>query len=192
MTTVIGNREPPTVAPGLHCWKPYDCEFFEQCGAHLPSDWVGKLPRVTKAQLDLMAGAGIASISEIPAGFPLTGRQERIRLAHRVDEPFVAQGVREPLRPLGPPALYLDFESIMPGIPIYPGTGPYQHIPFLFSLHTDQGGVLTHTDYIAAPGNDPRRTLAEELIRQTSSARRQNELLPEVLPRAFLSKGRDM
>ena len=170
MTNVIGCAEPPKVAPGLHCRRPYDCEFFEQCGAPLPSDWVGKLPRVKKAQLDLMAAAGIASIAKIPAGFPLTALQERIRLAHNTGATFVANDAREMLRPLGPPAFYLDFESMMPGVPVYSGTGPYQHIPFLFSLHRHDGALLSHSDFIAAPGEDPRRAFAEELIRQTSSA----------------------
>jgi hypothetical protein len=40
------------------------------------------------------------------------------------------------LEAFGPPACYLDFEAMMPPIPLYEGTRPYQTIPFQWSLHT--------------------------------------------------------
>ena len=87
-------------------------------------------------------------------------------MVHKTGVPFVSANIRHEIKALGPPALYLDFESMMPAVPLYSGASPYQHIPFLFSLHRDQNGILTHTDYIAPPGHDPRRSFAEELIRQ--------------------------
>jgi hypothetical protein len=44
-----------------------------------------------------------------------------------------------------PPTCYLDFEAMMPPIPLYEGTRPYQTIPFQWSLHTTTGnGTLCH------------------------------------------------
>jgi hypothetical protein len=65
----------------------------------------------------------------------------------------------------GPPACYLDFEAMMPPIPLYEGTRPYQTIPFQWSLHTIDGdGVLGHKEFLADGVNDPRRQFAETLI----------------------------
>lgn len=169
MTTALDSGQAPKVAPGLHCHKPHDCEFYTQCTAPLPRDWIGNLPRVTQNQLDEMAAAGIASIADIPDRINLSSLQETVRHAHKTGVPFVAVDIAEILRPLSPPALYLDFESMMPGIPLYLDTAPYQHIPFLFSLHTDIGGKLSHADFIAPPGEDPRRGFAEALIHQTAA-----------------------
>ena len=170
LTRVVRGAEPPKVAPGLHCRRPYACEYIPDCWASLPHDWVGKLPRLTNDLREKLARASIDSIAEIPPGFSLGCLHESMRRAYSTGTPTVAENIREILRPLGPPAFYLDFESLMPGIPLYLGTGPYQHIPFLFSLHSDHRGMLTHTDYIAPPGEDPRPGLVEALIRQTASA----------------------
>jgi predicted RecB family nuclease len=54
---------------------------------------------------------------------------------------------------------------MMPPIPLYEGTRPYQTIPFQWSLHTIDGdGVLGHKEFLADGGNDPRRPFAETLV----------------------------
>lgn len=171
MATTLQDGQSPNVPPGFQCHKPYECEFFAQCTKPLPRDWIGYLPRARRAQLDEMIASGIVSIADIPDRFQLRGLQEIVRRVHSTGVPFIAPNIQETLRPLGPPALYLDFESIMPGIPLYPDTSPYQHIPFLFSLHTDIGGPLSHSDFIAALGEDPRREFSEALIRHTAATR---------------------
>ena len=66
---------------------------------------------------------------------------------------------------LGPPAYYMDFETIAPGIPAYVGTRPYETVPFQFSVHyIDEDGVLAHTAFLAEGDLHPGREFAEELI----------------------------
>jgi hypothetical protein len=69
------------------------------------------------------------------------------------------------LRSCGPPTCYLDFEAMMPPIPLYAGTRPYQTIAFQWSLHvlTDEG-TLHHREFLANADGDPRRAFAETLI----------------------------
>ena len=65
----------------------------------------------------------------------------------------------------GPPALYLDFEAFLPAVPLYPGTQPYETIPFQWSLHRlDASGAVKHQEFLAAADFDPRRPFAETLI----------------------------
>jgi hypothetical protein len=66
---------------------------------------------------------------------------------------------------VGPPAFYLDFEAFLPALPLYPGTRPYQTIPFQWSLHhVDSSGAVKHQEFLADADSDPRRPFAETLI----------------------------
>ena len=72
-----------------------------------------------------------------------------------------------PAHPLryGPPTCYLDFEAMMPPIPLYAGTRPYQTIPFQWSLHVlADDGTLHHREFLADADGDPRHAFAETLI----------------------------
>jgi predicted RecB family nuclease len=61
--------------------------------------------------------------------------------------------------------LYLDFEAMMPPIPLYEGTRPYQTLPFQWSLHIDDGSDdLRHLEFLADGKSDPRWEFAESLI----------------------------
>ncbi|MBU4463360.1 MAG: DUF2779 domain-containing protein, partial [Proteobacteria bacterium] len=64
------------------------------------------------------------------------------------------------------PLCYLDFETFDTPIPPFDGTRPYQKIPFQYSLHIQEkeGVEPIHFEYLAEPGNDPRRELAEKLL----------------------------
>ena len=64
-------------------------------------------------------------------------------------KPYVSSGLGPLLHDLGPPAFYLDFETISPVIPIYAGMSPYQTIPFQWSIHyvDDHGARGPPVDY---------------------------------------------
>jgi Domain of unknown function(DUF2779) len=88
-----------------------------------------------------------------------------IRDATASGKPYVGTYLGHLLDAFGPPAHYLDFEAMMPPIPLYEGTRPYQTIPFQLSLHAIDGdGVLNHKEFLADGINDPRRQFAETLV----------------------------
>jgi predicted RecB family nuclease len=160
---------PPEAEPGSRCESPYSCEFWDPCTAHKPADWVSYMPRLSPAQADGLKARGIEAISAIPQDFPLTARQTVIRDAVAEGRHFVAPDLARLLHGYGPPACYLDFEAMMPPIPLYQGTRPYQTIPFQWSLHTlAADGSLHHRDFLAAGDDDPRRAFAETLIEALS------------------------
>jgi hypothetical protein len=67
--------------------------------------------------------------------------------------------------------MYLDFEAMMPAIPLYEGTRPYQALPFQWSLHEiGSDGALTHKEYLASGAIDPRREFAKTLIEAVGSS----------------------
>jgi hypothetical protein len=61
------------------------------------------------------------------------------------------------LQHFGPPACYPDFEAMMPPVPLYEGTRPYQTTPFQWSLHMIDGDVAL---------NDSNKRAAPSLIHQ--------------------------
>jgi hypothetical protein len=72
------------------------------------------------------------------------------------------------------PLAHLDFETIMPAIPMFNESRPYQAIPFQFSIHYQEvvGGEIMHYSYLAEsnPEIDPRISLMELMIEQTKTA----------------------
>jgi hypothetical protein len=161
----LSRTEPPKIEPGTHCHEPYSCEHWDRCTASKPVDWVFYMPRFKAAQREELSVLGVESISAIPNEFPLSPRQEIIRDVTRTGKSFVASDLLEHLDGFGPPAFYLDFEAFMPAVLLYPGTRPYQTMPFQWSLHrVDSQRAVSHREFLAESDVDPRRRFAETLI----------------------------
>ena len=80
---------------------------------------------------------------------------------------IVEREIKDFLDQLSYPIYFLDFETCQFAIPEYDNSSPYEQIVFQYSLHyiEEEGGELKHTEYLAYPGKDPRRELAETLCR---------------------------
>jgi hypothetical protein len=122
MRDCLCGVEVPSAEPGSQCSTPHDCEFWDRCTADKPADWIAYLPRVSSVSAAQLSALGIDAISSIPPDFPLTWKQAIIRDAIVSGRPYVATDLARSLRPFGPPACYLDFEAMMPPIPLYEET----------------------------------------------------------------------
>ena len=131
----LSRSQAPKVEPEGHCHTPFSCEHWERCTESKPADWVFYMPNFNAARRAELKSLGVDSISAIPDDFRLSPRQKIIRDVTRSGKPNVVSDLPERLRGFGPPALYLDFEAFLPAVPLYPGTRPYQTIPFQWSLH---------------------------------------------------------
>lgn len=92
------------------------------------------------------------------------------------NEPIVNRAeIKKFLNTLNYPLCHLDFETIMPGVPLFDESRPYQQIPFQYSIHfcAEKDAALQHYEYLAPSmlNIDPRRDLIEKMIIQTSEAR---------------------
>jgi hypothetical protein len=165
MRNALDGADLPYAEPGAQCGTPYGCDFWGRCTADKPTDWINYLPRLSQARLSELKALGVESISAIPADFPLTAKQTIIRDILVSGQPYVSPDLPRLLEGDKPPVCYLDFEAMMPPIPLYAGTRPYQVIPFQWSLHAiDSGGALQHREFLADGRDDPRREFAETLI----------------------------
>jgi hypothetical protein len=131
----LSGTPAPKIEPDGHCHTPYTCEHWDRCTATKPADWVFYMPDFNAGRRAELDALGVGSISAIPDDFRLSPRQEIVREVTRNGKPFIALDLSERLDGFGPPAFYLDFEAFLPAVPLYPGTYPYQTIPFQWSLH---------------------------------------------------------
>ncbi|MFY0611318.1 MAG: DUF2779 domain-containing protein [Hyphomicrobiaceae bacterium] len=159
----LHEPDEPPVEPSPHC--PANCDYWDHCTARKPHDWILNLPRLSQTKFDTLHASGVDRITEIPDDFNLTDQQDRMRDVLVASRPYVSDRLNADLAHLEGPAAYLDFEAMNPAMPIYPGTRPYQRIPFQWSLHRKDGtDTLSHADFLAASTSDPREGFTASLV----------------------------
>jgi hypothetical protein len=142
------------------------CDLFQDCMGRGIENHIFELPRLGQAKFSELAEAGICRIEDVPADFPLTEQQARARECVVSGLPFVGDGLKTGLDSVIWPAYYLDFETVITAIPLYPDTAPYTQIPCQYSIHRCAGleDEPGHFEFLADPVRDCRRELAESLI----------------------------
>ena len=158
---------PPQIAPGPHCFTPYECPFYAHCSRDLvvPEFPVGELPRLNPKRLAELEAAGISDVREVPEGFPLSPMQALARRCVLSGKECVHGDLAAALRSVTYPVHHLDFETVGPAIPRYVGTHPYDTVAFQFSVHTEyENGTVTHAEYLHTDRSDPRGPLAKSLL----------------------------
>lgn len=157
----------PTKCMGPHCTSPFECGFIAHCSegaeiAEFPIKW---LPHISTKKITELAAAGINDLREVP-DTKLTELQQRVKQVSTTGQPyFDVRGAAKDLSKHPRPCLFLDFESVQFGVPIWAGTRPYQQICFQFSLQRlDADDTLEHTEFLDLSGNDPSEAFARALI----------------------------
>lgn len=166
MNEVLRAGDPPAVDIGRQCSNPYRCEFYRHCREGAPDHHVEELPNARRTLIEGLLSAGIIAIRDIPEGFPgLSFLQQRVRHCVILGEPYFGPGLSSALRAVRYPLNFLDFETFNPALPLYPGTHPYQVIPFQWSLHIrDSRGRLSHRAFLHDGPDDPRKAFLTSLL----------------------------
>ncbi len=165
---LLQSPEEPAIDLHEGCNSPYPCEFWGYCTRQLPTPSVFDLYRMGFAkQLDYYR-RGLVGYDALLADKAMKNPMRRRQMEHQLipQAPHIdKEGIRGFLRTLSYPLYFLDFETMQPVIPLFPGTRPYAQIPFQYSLHyiEEEGGELKHKEFLAASGADPRRTIAQRL-----------------------------
>lgn len=162
---MLARSDAPEIQPSRHCHKPYDCEFWDHCTKDMPEFWVYNINGIGQNKLDELADMGIQDIGDIPATFPLSQIQDRIRASVTNQQEYISDKLEAELNDMEYPIHFLDFETIGPAIPRYAGTRPYQTIPFQWSDHIlYEDGNLDHREYLCNEDKDPREEFTQTLI----------------------------
>jgi len=160
MKTMLMADAPPDIQPGSQCHEPFGCPFWEHCTAQKPPRWVFYLPG-GKRTFEKLTEQGIELIDEIPEEFKLSGAQQRMK--DNVE--WLDSQLKTALQAVRYPVHHLDFETFMPGIPLYPCTRPYHTLPFQWSNHiATEDGALRHDYYLSVDQRDQREELLLRLL----------------------------
>ena len=159
----------PNIHVGIQCNKPYECQFMQHCwpaATEYPIAGLGG----SKAKLGEYVALGYEDIREVDAASITAETQLRIHRVTQTGEPEIFDGAKADLDALTYPRYYLDFETIGPGVPIWPGTRPYAAIPVQWSCHIEDRpkegnrGEIRHEEFLDLSGEPPMRALAEKMI----------------------------
>lgn len=148
------------------CNKFYDCPYQHHCWKDVPAFSVFNVFRGTLA--DEMYAAYGADLKNVPAEEHYRQMNKGDIEAYLTGDEIVNKAVlQEFIDQLQWPLYFLDYESIMPAVPMFDNSRPYQQICFQFSLHVQRtpGGELEHYESLHnESGTDPRPGLIKKLI----------------------------
>jgi hypothetical protein len=171
---VAGKAVEPEVGMGEHCTTPFACPFTAHCGqgqpqAQHPVHWLPKVQR--KVLKEFLRSSGATDMAEVPDEL-LNATQRRVKHATLSGQAwFDAEGARKALESHVGSLRFLDFEAAARPVPVWPGSRPYQQVPFQFSLHTlHEDGRVEHDEFIDLSGDDPSVAFAQALLRVCGTA----------------------
>jgi len=166
MSGIVAEKDAPKVTIGQQCRSPHDCPLQDLCWAFLPKkDSVFTLYSGGKKSFDLME-RGVLKLVDIPADTKLNYKQVIQLEAHQTGQPYIDhEAIKEFLDQLKYPLHFIDFETIAPAVPLYDGAGPYNYIPFQFSLYIveKEGAKPVHHSFLAEGQADPRPVFLQQL-----------------------------
>lgn len=166
LLAVIQSKKEPDIAPGDHCFSPFECDYTGHCWPTRPARSVYDLfPSGPK--LNALLAHDITLISEIPDDFNMTKRQQVVVQACKTGQVQIdCAKIQKFLLSLKYPLYFLDYETVNNAVPLFDRTRPYQQVPFQFSLHiqNEKNGPVTHVEFLSTEKADPRPAFIEKLL----------------------------
>lgn len=159
----------PKATIGSVCRSPYACEFKLHCWLGVEPDSIHFLSRISDSKrLELLERA-IERIRDVPDDVALSELQFVQVQVERDGKPQIESAkIKNHLSELQYPLWFLDFETYGFAIPEFNGTRSYDQLPFQFSIHVQDhpGAALRHIEFLHLEKSDPRRALAEALVKE--------------------------
>ncbi|MFZ5796850.1 MAG: DUF2779 domain-containing protein [Thermodesulfobacteriota bacterium] len=153
----------------LYCDDPYECDFKGYCWQDIPDESVFSLYFMKKQKKFDLYRQGIIKFNQIDSDIPLTTIQQMQVEAALTGQEFInREGIFEFINEIAEPIGFLDFETFYTAVPRFDNQKPYQQIPFQYSLHVQNNGILLHHEFLAEHGSDPRVEFIENLINTTT------------------------
>jgi hypothetical protein len=161
----------PATATGAQCMKPEPCPFFARCWPPAREHHVRTLYRVSAKTVRRLLRRGHETISDLPEDFAAKGPARRQIESIRTGKLIVERGLKRELAKIRAPIAFLDFETISPAVPAWPGCRPYENVPAEWSCHVRNKNDLIHHEWLGEGTDDPRPTLARALLSACADAK---------------------
>ncbi len=153
---------------GDYCFSPYPCPYFKYCSRLLPENNIFNIRGMQLNNKIKLFNDGIVSYDDLLKSNINKKYKQQIEFELNDLEPYINKNnIKEVLDKITYPVYYLDFESYQEAIPEFDNTYPYMQLPFQYSLHIreEENSKLLHKEFLGDPKTDPRRALAESLVR---------------------------
>lgn len=164
---VLEENRIPNVEIGEHCFKPYQCDFFETCWKEkLGQDSVFNLPNLSKSNALAYYLNGIKSIKDLPDDLILSKGPAIIKNAMIDEKVYVEfEKLKQLLGDLPEPCCAFDIEVLSSSIPIIIGTKPFEQIPFLVSVFDGDSSFNFFTNH----ETDQRESFLKSFLELTNN-----------------------
>jgi len=164
---VLKSESTPNIDIGPHCTSPNECPFISHCWGekNIPEVSVFDLPKIGAKKWDLYS-KGIINLDDSRLS-DLSALQQRMVDVFKSKKRFIdVEGIKKGISNWKFPMVFLDFETINPAIPRYEKTGPYQQVPFQFSVHRLESleSEFVHKEFLHTDKSDPRPNLIPKLL----------------------------
>ena len=157
-------NEKPRIPFSRNC---KNCSGFKNCFDFNLDDHLISLPFLPRKVYEALMAKGIDKISLIPSAIKLNSQQTLMKTSLETGRTIISEALETELNKIHWPGFYLDFETTMTALPLYPDTTPFEQILTQYSIHicSEPGCVINHKEYLADPEKDCRRELAENLTK---------------------------
>lgn len=167
---ILLSEEEPKIDIDEHCSPLAACPFKKYCTRHISQPSVFDLYNIRFKKAVEFYKQGISTYADLLASNKIKNEIQLRQIEYHLNDKGTYVDVpntKQFLGNLSYPIYFLDFESILPAVPMFNGTKPYQNIPFQYSLHfiEKKDGELQHREFLGKSSEDPRRAIAESLCR---------------------------
>ena len=152
---------------GNYCFEPYKCPFFNYCTRYIEKPNVFDIRLMSNNKKIELYKKNMYSYKDLLNENIHDKYKQQIEFElYNKKEYINKKKIKDFLDKLSYPIYFLDFETFQMSIPKYDGVKPYMQIPFQYSLHYyEMSGKLNHKEFLAEADVDPRRKLAEQLVK---------------------------
>jgi hypothetical protein len=169
--SIMRRKEVPEKSIGMQCTHPYNCQFKNHCWEELPTNNIFELKSIRLSKKLNLYYKGIDTLDQLAekGGKSLTDRQTiHVVCALEGKKAIQWDAIENWFKPLkkAKGAYFMDFETIAPSVPLYNGDKAFTQIVTQYSMHylDKKTKGLTHMDFLAEPGKDPRREFIKSLL----------------------------
>jgi len=160
------RKSEPDIDIGTHCLNPYPCDAIKYCWKHIPKYSIFNISRLKYDKKFSLYYDNIIKFEDIK-NISIFSQSQQIQIHSELTQKQIIneEAINEFLDTLSYPIYHLDFETFQQAIPEWKGISPFMQIPFQYSLHIEkEDGSLTHKEFLAKEGEDPRYELAKRLV----------------------------
>lgn len=171
---IASSQEEPSLKIGAHCKKPHNCVYLNKCwpANMFQDDSIFNFYRLKLQKKLMLFNEGRDTFSKIETVESFSPIQQLQLEAYKTNAPVVnKEKIKTFIKKIKYPISFFDFETFTDAVPVYEKQRAHMQMPFQYSLHIQNHKKMeikineNHYEFIADHKNDPRRSIAESLIK---------------------------